>query len=1346
MMRNAGCVLVALAATVVWAAEPVTVENPSFEATQAGPGGPAQGDWETGGAPPGWHHWIGTTARPGNPVLTWEKAGGRTGKRCVSLSGCIGPVCVIQSVPAQPNETYRVRVWARADNPASKCYFSVRWQDKDGKWLEGQLKDQIPAGLGATDWHELEVPATAPEGAGLLVILLTADGQTDADKCWFDDVSVEKLGPGDIMISPCSWMSPLLHPEGEPPPTPHVEWAKPWAKGTTRVLFLLGSDHSLREPVELAQRMDIEYDYTFAHDYEQSLYALDHREVQRRLDEGYYDVAVVAMNAKEELSRALLDRLGEGKGVVFLTGGRVKPKLPAELRLSSAPEDHWLKGALGALPLVGESDDIAVRDIEPAEGAPGRAIRIAYTSSFRCLTPSHSYEDYLQIGAAYWEGYLQTVGRAILWAAGREADAPASICVTKGGAELALPDAPARDVTTWVTDRLNRDIGKRTLKQARGKVAVARPEGTASGPVMYSAIVRDGNGRVVDFASCRGTHYGEPAITRVRPDTEYFLPGEDVRVTVDIRGAVEGVGLETTLSDIYGRQVARTVTNARLAGNAVTLTMRDHMSTLNWVTARLLRDGKEIDAARWYVLVPLPREPFLEDFQVGTWASTGYHPAYLHDAMLDAMKRAAITEGLEARSAYVPTLAGGVWPVSTAYGAIPGFARFSGLETVRDPCLSDPAVRQKTADVAERVARDERGYATIFGYIKDETSLVRDSLDLDTCSSEHCQARYRKWLRDRYEDLGTLNAEWGTDYAAWDKVGFVGYRQAREQDNLAPWLMYRRFMDWVWADAVEWSSENARKADPTAMLALANSFGLNPFSGRDYWLLAQANDYTMEYPYEAWGSLPASFHFDAVRSFSPDVVHHPWIGYRHTEPAFRYEPWWCALHGASGVSIYGCMSLFAGNNSWAQVFPTMQLTVRGRMYADECEPLKRGIGKALMNARRPQADIAILWSQPSMYAACGLSGQGLHPKSTAEGRSYHQYLHSRMAFRKAVISCGRQFDYVCEEQIAQGVLDRYRCLVLPGSFAIGPDTCAALERFVRAGGLLIADQGAGLLNEAGASYDAAGPVCKLLGIKRTDGQLYYEKTEVTCALPGGEQQRFSARGHEKLAPVEGAAAYEDGSPIVVERVLGEGRTVFLNLTAADVPELRGLFNKLPALARIGDGRPRGYEVVRLDRSGIHYYGILRDYRVKGEDSPVRMRLGEPGGRHLYDVRSKSYLGRTSVADLALEPGQVALLASVPYEVTGVQFVGAGEATQGETLRARLTVLADGEPGDHVLRVDVLKPGGAPAEAYCRNVVTRGGQADFAIPFAPNDPVGQWQVRVRDIVSGKEMGVSVELGE
>lgn len=1349
-MRIAHPALLIIVGVTAAAAEPLPVQNPGFEETEGAAIGPAAPDWQTEGSPPGWHHWIGTVAREGNPVLTWETEGGRTDPRCVSLEGCEGVVCVIQSVPIEPGEHYIARAWVRAADPRSQseCGLLVRWQDPDGAWTGGRLTDRLPRSADPGEWHELQVVVQAPDDAGFLVLMLTADAQGPGDKCWFDDVSVTRLGPTDILVMPCTWMPPLLWPEGEPPETPHVKWATPWREGRLRALFILGSDHSLREPIELAQRMDLDYDYTFARNFEQSLYALNDRQIMQRLEEGYYDVAVVALNATADLTDALLERLGAEGGLVLISGPGVNPALSEQVTPAAAPDGHYTTLSRGALPVSDETDGHAVRTIDLAEGVPGRVVRIAYHERFWCLTPNHTYEDFLRWGADYQEGYLHTLMRAMLWAAGRAPAQGAVMTPTDDGARLTIPAELGRlSARVWVTDRLNRRAGEADFRPAAGAVDIPCPPEAASGPAMYAAILTDDDGRVVDFAACLAEAPRPARIIAVTPGQDWFDADGPVNVMVQTAGATPDMRVEAVLADAFGREIARaTVPPAEEGATSLRLSMRDHLSAFNRVEARLLEGQEELDAASGHVLVPLSREEFLADFQVGTWACTWYHPAYLHDAMLDTMKRAAITSGLEGARAYLPSLAGGVWPVSIAYSRVPGFTRFEGPDTAREPCLSDPETRSRMAEIAEEIARAERAFRPLFAYLRDETSLVRDALDLDTCSSEHCRARYRESLQERYETVEELNAHWGTAYRSWDDLGFVDYRQARRDGNLAPWLMYRRFMDWVWADAVTWTAEHVRRGDPTQLSALANSFGLTPFAGRDYELLAQANQYTMEYPYEAWAAAPWHDHFEAVRSFSPDTVHHPWIGYRHVEEAFRYEPWWCALHGASGVSIYGTMSVFAGNNSWAQVFPTLQLTRRGRMYAEVVEPLKQGIGKALMTASRPQADIAMLWSQPSLYVAWGLTdAEGIGAARTTKG-PYRQFFYSHRAFRQAVTSSGRQFDYVTEGQIAQGALERYRALVLPAAFAVGPDLCEQLHRFVEAGGRLIADMGAGLTNDVGFSYDGEGPLADLLGIRRQNAGLTYEQAAVQYLSPTGRAVSIEADGHERLAPVEGAIAYPDGSPAVVARTLGAGETIFLNFAAADPANLRAVFDGLPTLADLAcaddQTTPREYEIVRLDRGAVQYLGVLRDYRERDGSPAVTMEL--PERRHVYDVRAGRYMGETDRVALQLEPGDTALLACLPYEVRGLAVAGPRAVAPGETCVLRVTVQADATVGDHVVRVEVTDPQGRIAEAYSRNLLTSVGEAEARVPFAPNDPVGTWTVGVRDIATGAAASWEVEL--
>jgi hypothetical protein len=62
--------------------------------------------------------------------------------------------------------------------------------------------------------------------------------------------------------------------------------------------------------------------------------------------------------------------------------------------------------------------------------------------------------------------------------------------------------------------------------------------------------------------------------------------------------------------------------------------------------------------------------------------------------------------------------------------------------------------------------------------------------------------------------------------------------------------------------------------------------------------------------------------------------------------------------------------------------------------------------------------------------------------------------------------------------------------------------------------------------------------------------------------------------------------------------------------------------------------------------------------------------------------------------------------------------------------------ADGG-ADHVLRVEVLDPRNRAPECYQQKVLALKGRYAGRLPFALNDPAGAWQIRVTDVISGKE---------
>ena len=1332
----------------------VPMTNPSFEDAQARPQGPAAADWEPKGPVPGWHVWIGSTARSGKPRVAWPNTGGRTGQRCVSLTGCAGPVCVIQSVPVNPDSSYEAHVWIKATSKQSQCCLSIRFQKADHKWAKDTQRVKLPANAAPGVWSEMRVVFKPSKDAAFAVFLLTANGQKATETCWFDDVSLIEFEPGELVIGNCGWIHPNCLPQGPPAVTPHVPWAKPWAGKRAKVLFLIGSDHNMREPIELAQRMDMGYDYAFAHDFDPTVFAFNDRDVANRIASQYYDVIVVAVKAPAIMLAKLCDHT---RGLVLLQWPGMHPKLPKGVKLAAVSSDSPLAEALDALPRLGESPAGAVGPIRTGQLGRARVVQIEYRARSRCLTPNVSFDNHLRMPGEYWEAYLQTLARAILHAAGTPANAEVNLA-SKGNTPLLRVGGQSTGTASVLArfcDKLGRARERRLTVDLPvvGEYPIEPPDGLASGQSTVIVALRDGKGRSLGFAATRIDVEARTRIAAAQPHRAYYEQGQPVIVKVDATGELAGTQAEATLTDAYGRIHAKAYAPIHTGQANLTLPHARKLSTLNWLTVRLMRGKAELDASRTYVLAPQSREEFLDDYQVGTWACSSYMSAYLHPTLHRLMREAGVTLGIQARGDYASMLAGRMGIISTAYGRIPGYSRHTTTEPVRKRCLNDPSVRELMAKAAREVAENEIGARPVFGYIRDETSLVQDSLAVDVCACPHCAARFRVWLQKRYHGLDELNAHWHTSYKSWGDLGFTTYGQVRGKDTFAPWVMFRRFEEWAWADGIGWANTSAREADPGALLALPNTFGQVPFVGRDYWLLAQANAYTMEYPAETRSSAGNRAMFDTLRCFNPATRHHPWMGYRFDEPVIRFVPWWTAFHGATGAAVYGTMSFFAGKNSWAQIVPTLQHTKRGLMYAEELGELKRGIGKLIMHAQRPSADVAILWSQAAMHIGWAMSEQTSTP-SVSKLDPYAQHFASRNAFRLALLESWRQFDYVCEEQIRKGALSRYKWLLMPAIYGVDDDVAAAIEQFARKGGTVVADMGVGLTNEVGARLHGETRLTRLFGFVRSGSDLDYEERDaaptskadaIAATLP-----HFKAVGRERATPASdaGVSAYGDGCPLLVARRCGNGATFFMNCRAPDSPALVRMFDSLPMLATLSCAgskeRPMGYELVRFEAGRAALLGILRDYRVDGPETPVTVAAAEVA--HVYDVRAGRYVGNRDRFECNLPLGGAGLFAMLPYRVEAVDITAPTNAVCGSDIQVACSIRASGATGDHVIRLDLRRPDGAAAEAYSLNLLALKGKVQAVIQFALNDEPGTWTLVARDIVSGVKAERSVRLAQ
>ena len=260
--------------------------------------------------------------------------------------------------------------------------------------------------------------------------------------------------------------------------TPHEKWAKPYSRGRIKALILTHL-HNQREIIELAQRMDLQFDTASVTKYAWLLgVASRHRgglswsnvlaKLENDLKTNKYDVIVIGgvpwkRCFNDQVRNLLLERVKEGTGLVVIldpvdTTDALAAALPLkEFKASDLKNDpiwdhssligefrgrwrrdthHFITAGIpfGFLPetpyfkYAKESGDVIARagnDALVALGQYGKArvVQLTYGTAKgwggnRSLSPHVPYDTPFH----YWEYYLSLVGRSMLWAASKEPD------------------------------------------------------------------------------------------------------------------------------------------------------------------------------------------------------------------------------------------------------------------------------------------------------------------------------------------------------------------------------------------------------------------------------------------------------------------------------------------------------------------------------------------------------------------------------------------------------------------------------------------------------------------------------------------------------------------------------------------------------------------------------------------------------------------------------------------------------------------------------------------------------------------------------------------------------------
>ena len=1178
--------------------------------------------------------------------------------------------------------------------------------------------------------------------------------------------------------------------------TPHVKWAKPYARGKLKVLFVVPRTVAPREIVELWQRFDVEFEtFTIAHsgllsfesDAGAAPYdlAVEGTSIEEKTDEIVsklnrdYDAFVFA-NASfdvlpKEAQYKILRRVADGAGLLFTYGRHTQ--LPIFNKPTPEDREQILSGVpLAGLDFFNAPNTLKTFGVQKVSELPAKMVecyrfkqgRIAVlnfgmgSSTYyggHGLTPPERYS--LNWHANY-EYYLSLVFKALFWTVPskqpqiifpflptdglrlKPEPRPKSIsllfrCTKSGGFKGKL--------LAMVRDKTNAEEFRQTLsvnlKEGDNWLAVQLPPLKAGGHFL-DLIVRSDAG-TEEWGSVFFVVNSPLAFSEFRAEKEFYEKGEAARVTASLSSpAPPKAKLRVSLTDTAGRLYYRQEVSVPVGQKQITFACKlDNARTIvSRLHGELIVGNEVVDAKDLFVFVPRRSSDEFRSVLWGLGLNTGL--GWLANQQLRHAGFNAILAHPSSDASQERVFALCDLPlVSYSYrimGGVDdkGWRKDHWLRDVADGCFYNPELQQKAKQVVLDRIRPVIPYGPTLYTLGDENYY-----DYKSGFSPIGQLAFREYLKKHYGTLESLNKEWGTRYTDWSQIELLPREEALKRGLWQMVHEHMSFCETEYADYHHFLSDAIKSVD---RFARVGAEGSEPgdlektIAGLEIW-----GPYADKRGNELLRSLASEKRSaDILSAGGQDaratlVRGNWWGGYvgSHGARAGAAILWNQLFSGAVNTSLFfaaiGSEGLFATDLSFAEYFEKMLPDLR---------EIHGGIGQLVAASEVPHDGIAVHWSQANEHAATLFSALGSPTQSQGN-------------LLGLLDRCGFGYQYITTRMIANGELQKgkYRVLFLACSQAISDKEAQAIHEFVASGGTVIADVATGIMDghckRLWGTKDEGretwkGQLDDVFGITRT-GEPKLKQATTNVTVSNASLSDFPFRLDASVASQQ-ASASVDGVPTFVVNWLGKGRVVFLNFPFPNPEHPQGTAFLKSLLAGAGM-KPscellsgKGYAFRRFQNGELTLIGVVRELETAGD---ATLKLSQPA--YVYDVRAGKLLGK--VASISIpKDGQRARLFAVLSASTKRLSVQVGKQYhRGEVMRARLRLeTGNVKPTGRIVRVKLLRPDGVEAMAYRSYVTLQSAEAEVTIPFAFNDPAGTWTFIATDVATGVSGKVSFVL--
>jgi len=1033
--------------------------------------------------------------------------------------------------------------------------------------------------------------------------------------------------------------------------TPHVKWDKPDVQGPMKVLFIVNRT-GMREVVELAQRMDLQYtvfamgsealvrwdeptDFlsqnTFGPDRARDEDALVN-DLMAKLNSSYDLIVLGNVNWSSFpliIQSLLLKKVKEGTslvGAVFkpddffkkATAKKAKFDLTALVPYKGLPAFAQYKDAAAWLNATVDYSEFGKGKILTLKGYK---IRIP---GLQALTPGPT-GNILEPKFIEYDYYLAWIGHLMRFAAGRTTvritgnDYLTSDRSVLTNMEYVVSGPEGKKVTCAFTFR-NDDNQVVNSQEKEVKLSAS---GTAvrfdvpcfpAGRYFGDLWVKEG-GKTWAFGSSFLELSGDPTIESVEIKEDY---GKEEKVTGKIRvaarkavvdgiaPAMSGMNLVLWLRDTYGRVTAQSrVDVPALQTNAAqevafALSGGMPLTILQYLEVEL-RNGDEV-LDRKKKAFSISNLPPKDDIRLIGWCDAWRSYSCYH--MFAELAKAGFDTQYGPQPEHFLKV-----PVVHNIRHIPYATTISDRSSqakadhVRSPCLTDPGYREKLAGQLTNCVENTRAFSVTEFSMGDECMFNGMHNISELCFSPTCVAAFHKFLASEYQTVEAMNREYGTQFKSFEGVQPVTRDEAMKNPGLQPlWVDYRRHMDNTWAGIFSYCAEVIQKIVPGAKTGYEGSDAwIEGYTAGDYYKLMKAM--RINCPYDSAFVLPA------VRDFAqPEtLLGLGWYGGYNSRrcPEFnRYVAWRHLFQGANSYWVWTSCACECGS----VMAPDLSIYDFFKTHTAEVREIKQGIGKLLMMAQRADDGIAILYSASSV-----------HVSALTEGLPQMDKVLN--ALTPLFEDTGHQFRIISYEQLAQGTLKQggYKVLWMPYAQVLSRKEAAEAEVFVREGGTIIADLRPGVRDEHGKPYEGGGILDKVFGVKQMTAGPIATNCEVKINLDGWSKTLKEAACDLSLGLETGAAkALLNGrKPALIINRYGKGKAILLNfslsayagvsgslenstvMAGADVGNISELFRLL--MTQAGVDKPikvepaiAGLRLYRFAKGGFVYLGVLQE--------------------------------------------------------------------------------------------------------------------------------------------------------